>query len=273
VIFQNATYATDAAISKGSLALSSRVQWPHVIGMSFSPTVRESFNHWKQGDLLGRLEASDQQLLDRRREVVESAPQHEPRKHTASNCQVLQQALLHRAERLLAGAGTMLLENNVYGLALIVRGHYEATAVLGYVCNRLESLKAGNIVFEDFALNVACEVLGARHSQFAKAPNPPNILTCIEKADRYLDTHYFKKKIGILRDNYNWLSDFAHPNFLSHCSAYTIDKANRRFVFRHEGDIQESDFELMLLLDISAGLFIRLFDDCIDRLTENSLTE
>src|SRR5713101_8364705 len=122
--------------------------------MSFSPAVRELFNRWKQGDLLDRLEASHQQLLDRRQESVEIALQHHPRQHTASNCQVLQQALLHRAERLLAGAGTMLLENNIYGLALIVRGHYEATAVLGYVCNRLESLKAGNIGFDDFASNI-----------------------------------------------------------------------------------------------------------------------
>jgi len=167
----------------------------------------------------------------------------------------------------------MLLESNVYGLALIVRGHYEATAVLGYVCNRLVSLKAGNIPFEDFALNVAVAVLGARHEQFAKAPNPPNIMTCIERADRYLDAHWFKKKTGMLLDNYNWLSEFAHPNFLSNASAYTPDIPNRRFVFRHEGDIQESDFQLITYLDISAGVFAQLFDDYLRLLTENGLTQ
>jgi hypothetical protein len=166
----------------------------------------------------------------------------------------------------------MLLENNIYGLALIVRGHYEATAVLGYVCNRLESLKAGNISFEDFAFNIAHEILGAKHPQFAEAPNPPNILTCIEKADRYIDAR-FPKPLGILRDNYNWLSDFAHPNFLSNCSAFTVDRANQQFVFRHEGDIQESDFELTEYLEMSAVLFIRLFDDCTQRMAENGLTE
>jgi hypothetical protein len=67
--------------------------------MSFSPAVRELFNRWKQDDLLNRLEASHQQLLDRRKEAVEIASQDEPRKHTASNCLVLQQLLLHRAER------------------------------------------------------------------------------------------------------------------------------------------------------------------------------
>jgi hypothetical protein len=237
--------------------------------MTFSPAVRELFAHWHHDQLLGRLEDLDRKLLDRRKEFVQIADQTDPHKHTASNCEVLQQILLHRAERLLAGAGLMLLENNIYGLALIVRGHYEATAVLGYMCNRLESLKAGNISFEDFALNIACEVLGAKHDQFSRAPDPPNILTCIEKADRYLDTHCFKKKMGMLRDCYDWLSDFAHPNFLSHCSSYTVDRVNRRFVFRHDSNTQESDFELMTYLEISAGLFEKLLDESCMRMTEN----
>ena len=241
--------------------------------MSFSPAVRKLFNRWKQDDLLNRLEASHQQLLDRRKEAVEIASQDEPRKRTASNCLVLQQLLLHRAERLITGAGTMLRENNISGLALLVRGHYETTAVLGYVCNRLESLKVGNISFQDFALNIAVEVLGARNPQFTKAPKPPNILTCIDIADKYLDAHCFKGKLSMIRDGYDWLSEFAHPNFLSHSSAFTIDKANRRFVFRHEDDIQERDFDLMGYLDISAFVFIRLFDDYIHRMTENDLTE
>jgi hypothetical protein len=241
--------------------------------MSYSPAVHELFVRWNHGDLLINLEAANQALLERRKDAVVIAQQSEPKKHTASNCFVLQQALLHRAERLQAGAGTMLLENNIYGLALVVRGHYEATAVLGYFCNRLESLKAGNITFDDFAWNVAYEVLGAKHPQFAKAPNPPNILTCIEKADKYLDTHCFKKKTGMLLDNYDWLSDFAHPNFLSNASSFTLDTPNRRFVFRHEGDIQESDFQLITYLEMSAMLFVQLFDDYLRLLAENGLNQ
>lgn len=161
--------------------------------MSFSPALRELFHRWEQGDLLNKLEKAHQDFLDRRKDAVVIADQSDPRKHTASRCLVLQQALLNRAGRLLSGAGTMLLENNIYGVALVVRGHYETTAVLGYVCSRLESLKAGNITFEDFASNVTYGILGARHKQFANAPTPPNILTCIEKADKYLDTHYSRK--------------------------------------------------------------------------------
>jgi hypothetical protein len=237
-----------------------------------SPAVRETFIHWKRGDLFDSLEASYRQLLDRRKNVVEVAEQHEPGKHTASNCLVLQQALLHRAERLIAACGSMLLENNVYGLALIVRGHYETTGVLGYLCNRLDSLQEGKIKFEEFAYNAACAVLGAKHSQFIRAPNPPNILTCIEKADSHLDTHYLKEKKGMLRDGYNWLSEFAHPNFCSNSAAFTIDKLNRRFVLQHDGKLQDRDFDLIAHLVISAGLFIWLFDDSTHKLTKNLLS-
>jgi hypothetical protein len=237
-----------------------------------SPAVREAFDHWKQGDLFDRLEASYRLLLDRRKRVVEFPGQHEPRKHTASNCLVIQQTLLHRAERLIAACGSMVLENNVYGLALIVRGHYETTGVLGYLSNRLNSLEEGKIKFEEFAYNAACAVLGAKHSQFAKAPNPPNILTCIEKADSHLDTHYLKEKKGMLRDGYDWLSEFAHPNFCSNCAAFTIDKLNHRFVLKHDAEMQDRDFDLIAYLVISAGLFIWLFDDSTRRLTKNLLS-
>jgi hypothetical protein len=77
----------------------------------------------------------------------------------------------------------------------------------------------------------------------------------------------------MLRDGYGWPSEFAHPNFCSNCSSYTIDKAKRRFVFRHDGDIRESDFDLLVYLDISAGLFFCLFDNCTRKLTENGFTE
>ena len=123
-------------------------------------------------------------------------------------------------------------------------------------------------------MNIAVAVFGANHPQFTKAPKPLNILTCIDRADKYLDAHCFRgKTTGMLRDGYDWLSEFAHPNFLSNNSAFTVDKANRRFVFRHEDNIQESDLQLLGYLDSSAFLFIRLFDDDIHRLTENGLTK
>jgi hypothetical protein len=201
----------------------------------FAPAVRDLFSHWERADLLDRLEALHRQLLDRRKQTVEFPTLDDLRSRTASSCLVLQQVLLHRAERLLSGASILLLESNIYALALSVRGHYEATAVLGYLCNRLESFTATNIDFAKFAHNVVCAFLGAKHpDHFSNAPDPPNILTCIEKADIYLSSHFTTYAKGCLRDTYDWLSEFAHANFLSHSSAFIVDTANRRFVFRHD---------------------------------------
>ena len=138
--------------------------------MPFSPAVRELFISWSHGDLLDKLEAYHQQLIERRQNSVEFPCPDELVQRTASNCRVMQQVQLHRAERLIARAGTMLLESNVYGLALSVRGHCEATAVLGYMCDRLHSLKANHTAFDDFALNIACAILGAKHPNSLQRP-------------------------------------------------------------------------------------------------------
>lgn len=240
----------------------------------FSPAVRDLFDRWGQGEFLKSLEASHQQLLERRIDTVEFGnPQTlTPEKRAAANCRLLQQALLHRAERLLASSGTMLLENNVYGLALIARGHCETTAVLGHFCSRLESLAAGRISFDDFQWNIADAVMGAKHHQFTAARHPVNILTCIEKSDKYLDKYFFKEKRGMLQDCYDWLSEFSHPNFLSNISAFTLDRPNNRFVLQHgHGHPRQEDFQLPGYLDLSAALFVYLFDEFTRRADESAL--
>ena len=44
----------------------------------------------------------------------------------------------------------MIETHNVFGLALVVRGHVEATASLGYFCKRINSFNRGNISFDRF---------------------------------------------------------------------------------------------------------------------------
>lgn len=90
----------------------------------FSPAVGELFERWDELKVLDSLEISHQKLLDRRKEVVEYGDPEaiEPRRRAALNCDLLQQTLLHRAERLLVSSGTMLLENNVVGAPLLFAG-------------------------------------------------------------------------------------------------------------------------------------------------------
>lgn len=242
----------------------------------FSQNAQKLFKNWQEEDLLAKLEEFYQMLLDVRKDAIEygGVPEDiDPRKHVTLNLEVLQQVQLHRAERLFAAADPLLLDRNIYALALVVRGFYETTGIVGYFCNRLESLAQGNIEFENFAWNVADAIMGARHDQFSSARPPLHILTCIEKADKYLDKHLFKEKHGILMDGYNWLSEYAHPNFLSNVSAFTFEKEYHRFVFRHDDELNKSELDLMGYLSICSGLFVSLFDELSKRAVDGCLDE
>ncbi len=201
----------------------------------FSGEVQALFQKWNENDLYKEIEVIHSELLKRRVDSIEYGNPDKIVEKTRArlNSKVLAQALLNRSERLLVSSGAMLLQNSVYGLALIARGHLEGTAVLGYFCDRLNALGKGNIPAEKYYLNVADAVMGARHNLFEKANAPPNILTSIEKADRFLNQTLFENanKEKKLEDTYNWLSDFAHPNFLSHCAAFKLDKENHRMIF------------------------------------------
>jgi hypothetical protein len=95
---------------------------------------------------------------------------------------------------------------------------------LGYFTNRLDALSKANIDFAGFEQDIANGLMGAKHDLFDKANAPVNILTCIENADKLIDAELFKDKKRMLEDLYGWLSEFAHPNFCSNRTAFTLDK-------------------------------------------------
>lgn len=228
----------------------------------FSEQAQKIFKDWKQDKLLADLELDHDQLVERRVASIHYGDPDAltPKKRAFLNSQVLRQALLHRAHCLMIGSGHMLVAKNVYGLALVARGHLEATAVLAYFCDRIDALSKDNIKFEKFEWDVADAVMGAKHELFAKANSPQNIMACIEKGDRFVNNVVFGKKVGLLSDCYSWLSEFAHPNFCSNKSAFNLDKESGDIIFRHDNDLQEIDFQLLGHLQLSAALFPKLFD-------------
>jgi hypothetical protein len=233
----------------------------------FSNEVKKVFVDWKQEKLWSELDEAIVELGNRRVDYIEYGDPTKltPKKRAALNAELLRQALLHRAECLLQATGTMLQAKNLYGLALVVRGHVEATAVLGYFCKRIESLSKGNIDFDKFEMDIANGVLGAKDDLFSAAAAPVNILTCIEQGDKYLNAELFGgEKKSMLQEVYGWLSEFAHPNFCSNKSAFSLDKEAGRIVFRHDADLQESDFQLVGYLSVSAMFFPLLYDRFAD---------
>jgi hypothetical protein len=145
----------------------------------------------------------------------------------------------------------------------------ETAGIMGFFSAKLEALANGRIAFGDVEKSIWLALMGAKHELFSKADSPINILTCIERADIYLDTHAFKEKQRMLRDTYDWLSEYAHPNFMSNQSAF-INKG-RSFTFRHEGDLNENDMQLPSYASMGGRLFLILFDAMAERIVDGCL--
>jgi hypothetical protein len=98
-------------------------------------------------DISKSLETSYASLVNQRVDYIEYGdPDSLTAKQRAKlNCRLLEQALVHRADYLMIATGQMFDSKNLYGLALIVRGHIEALAMLGYFARRLDALHNKNI--------------------------------------------------------------------------------------------------------------------------------
>jgi hypothetical protein len=235
----------------------------------FSDDAKKLLTDGGKAEIHEGLEKNYAGLLTKRADFVEYGNPDDlsDKRRAQLNCELLKQVLVHRAEQLMTGTSAMLVEINLYGLALVVRGHIETLGVLGYFTRRLDSLTKGNITFEQFEQDIANGLLGAKHDFFDKAGSPVNIITCVEHTDKYLDVELFKKKTEMLQDLYGWLCEFAHPNFCSNKSSYTLDKATGRMMLRKEKVITSDHFEMVSTLKMSADFFswcLPKFDDRLE---------
>jgi hypothetical protein len=222
-------------------------------------------------DLCQKLEEFHAAVLKERVDFIEYGKPEElsDKRRAKLNCDLLKQVLIHRADKLIVGTGQILPAKNLYGMALAARGYIETVAVLGYFAKRLSALSKGNIDFARFELDIANGLMGAKQNLFDKASAPVNILTCVENADKHLDAEFFGQKKRMLEDLYTWLSEFAHPNFCSNKTAFTLDKATGRMVLRDEDVIGEDHFQMLATVEMAAGIFIWLLEDFSKRVKEN----
>ena len=176
----------------------------------------------------------------------------------------LRQMLHHRAVSLYEGSLLSSMQNNVYLVALSVRGHYETTAAMGYFCARLHSYSEGNIGAETIEEEIGNQIRGSRAEELLLAPDPKNILTQLDYADKAIGRLLIndgQKDLKWLRESYEFLCEFCHPNFHSNKLSYNLDEKNGVFIFRYEGEqILKKEFGIIEYILISGGLFIDLFD-------------
>jgi hypothetical protein len=186
-----------------------------------------------------------------------------------ANGLVFRQVLLHRSIQLFEGSVRAAVDENVYSMTLSIRGHFETTASLGYFHQRLLSLKKGNISAETIDRDLTVQLLGVHHGSVPQAPDPINILSLFEHADKSVNTSVIgasTKQYDILKDSYEYLCEFAHPNFHSNSVAIDLDKSIPEFRFRHGQPIRDYEFKLIGYLLLSTPTFVALFDQISDLL-------
>lgn len=189
---------------------------------------------------------------------------------------VLRQILLHRAIKLFEASFHGLINDNGYSMCLCIRGHYETTAALGYLHNRLFSFKEGNLSAETVDRDIGVQILGTRDEDMLSKLKPhiseaKQVLTLLEYADKSVSKHILHggtNEHTMLMDNYKFLCEFSHPNFHSGQQAYILNKKDRCFIFRHDAVMHERDAKLIGYLLISNPLFVALFDRIVDLLPD-----
>jgi len=186
-----------------------------------------------------------------------------------SNGLVYRQVLLHRSVYLFEGSVKAAVDENVYSMTLNVRGHFETTASLGYFHQRLQSMKRGSISSETLDRDLCVQLLGVRHASIPQAPDPKNILSLLEYADKSVSSSVIggtAKQYNVLKDSYEFLCEFCHPNFHSNSVALDLDTPVSEFKFRHGKPMRDDEFELIGYLILSAPIFVALYDQILDLL-------
>mgnify|MGYP003382528630 CR=1 FL=1 len=164
------------------------------------------------------------------------------------------QASLTRSINLIIGFTRLLGLNNTHSLALLARGHFETTALLGFLCDQLIAYEKARLTFEDLHDKIAAAMLGHSGSDFPDVLKPINVMTMIEKADRYLKSITDGQCSGLILDSYGWLSNFGHPNSLSSVSSFRLDREKGAFVFGDRNALKDNEKEFMNYLLLSTGI-------------------
>lgn len=233
--------------------------------------LEQAFRNHNQFDELRKILDAYEQLASRTEESQKAFPSEdygEP-KRIRANGLVYRQALLHRSIHLFEGSVRAAVDENLYSMALNVRGHFETTASLGYLHRRLQSLKRRDISLETLDRDLCVQLLGVRHESVPQAPDPKNILSLFEHADKSVNISVLgatTNQHGILKDSYEYLCEFCHPNFHSNSVAIDLDKSVPEFRFRHGQPMRDEEFNLIGYLLLSAPIFVDLYDQIPDLL-------
>lgn len=175
----------------------------------------------------------------------------------------LRQVLLHRTIAVFEGTLRALSDENAYMMLLAIRAQFETTAAIGYLHNRLHSLGRGDLDAIKVDQDIMAQLLGTKDKCIPQAMPPKQILSMLEYADESVSKRILggkSKEHTMLRESYDFLCEFAHPNFHSNKIAFNLDKLGKRVVLRHHEPMRDDEFGIVHYSLISTPIHIELHD-------------
>jgi hypothetical protein len=182
---------------------------------------------------------------------------------TAWKCAVLQQSLLYRVTMLAAGAANMWNLSNVVCSVLCARALLETIAVADHVGSELRRLtEVGNLDGIDELANRL--LFATRDQQIIEqrfGHQAVNVLTYIDR---------MSKKLPDLRNAYDFVSEWCHPNGSGHLFTYgEINKSIGEVKFSERSPrvvgIQGHVITAFMMTEF-VELVMDTFDDCIPKI-------
>lgn len=172
---------------------------------------------------------------------------------------------LYRSNSMFNGLSSSILSRN-RGLAFFsVRAHFETTGAVSYFYNSLCKFYEEKLSYEELDMILKRLVVGGKtfsdDDSGINLPEPFNVLKLIDEADK-LFSKMAKEKHQVFRDQYNFLSEFCHPN----CLALTLNDEMPKLgtvLFHKKPDFKSADFsQLLHTFCASCTLFFPIYDKC-----------
>ena len=172
------------------------------------------------------------------------------------NTHMLREALIWRQEELSRGALEAIERNDGVTGALITRAAMETTAALIYLHGLVKGAIEGGMS-DDLAEKLAGFLVGSKI--WEENPGPVHVLKMIDAVDKLIPGY---------RKNYEFLCEFAHPNWFGTLGAYgIINQEQLRVTFLKNGKVQDSSLRVAApMLAGSLDLFIGYYEFVGDKL-------
>ncbi|ACL74898.1 hypothetical protein [Ruminiclostridium cellulolyticum] len=178
------------------------------------------------------------------------------------------QMALCRSKLLTDGVITALNAKNGLLAMLAARAHLEVTGALAFFLKKLNNYYRNAISYQ--ILNEALQrlILGTKSLELSEnAPAPVNVMTLIDAADEYLSKTR-NEETKEFRENYNYLSEYCHPDFFGITMQSRINNAGIT-TYSLFYNLNEQDLTFLSSLMSSVSTFFLLFDSILELLMEN----